>query len=110
MTLRRTSRWAVGPLSFVISIAVCSYWNPVQAKTVPLRCMNNASGYRWSVEVDFDHSKVDSQPAEISTAMISWYDPSDEAYYDLDRGSGALTVRHASSVGGYFLYHSCRLG
>ncbi len=52
---------------------------------------------------------MDSNPARISDAQISWHDATDGGNYTLDRKSEKLTVVVASSTGGYFLYHRCRL-
>ena len=52
---------------------------------------------------------MDSNPARISDAKISWHDAKDGGNYTLDRNSGKLTVIVASSTGGYFLYDHCRL-
>ena len=51
---------------------------------------------------------MDSNPAPISDAEISWHDKTDGGNYTLDRKSGKLTVIIASSTGGYFLYDRCR--
>ena len=52
---------------------------------------------------------VDSYPAHIDDAKISWHDPTDGGNYTLDRKSGDLTVIVASSTGGYFLHDRCSL-
>jgi hypothetical protein len=72
-------------------------------------CTNPASGTRWQIKIDYDHSTVDSNPARMSDAGISWHDASDGGNYTLDRKSGNLTVVVASSTGGYFLYDRCKL-
>jgi hypothetical protein len=74
------------------------------------RCTNPASGANWDIRVDFARNLVDMFPAEISRRWISWHDTAQGGYYDLDRATGALTVRFASSTGGYFLYDTCRAG
>lgn len=94
----------------VIAISAFGYCDHVFAKTVPLACVNRSSGFRWNAVVDYDHARVDTNPATITATSINWYDPADGGFYDFDRISGDLTVRHASSVGGYFLYHTCHLG
>jgi len=48
-------------------------------------------------------------PARISDAQISWRDAGDGGNYTLDRKSGKLTVILASSTGGSFFYHRCKL-
>jgi hypothetical protein len=74
-----------------------------------ITCTNPASGTQWQIEIDYDHSTVDSNPARISDGDISWHDSTDGGNYTLDRKSGNLTVIVASSTGGYFLYDRCKL-
>jgi hypothetical protein len=85
----------------------------VAADTLPgettITCSNLASGATWQVRIDYDHRTADSNPASISDAQISWHDPTDGGNYTLDRASGELTVIVASSTGGYFLHHRCKL-
>ena len=88
-------------------------WNqgPVVALAAEsaVTCTNPASGTNWQIRIDYDRSTVDSYPASISEATISWRDASDGGNYTLDRKSGNLTVVVASSTGGYFLYDRCKL-
>ena len=72
-------------------------------------CTNPASGAQWQIRIDYARSTVDSYPASITEAKISWHDASDGGNYTLDRNSGNLTVVVASSTGGYFLYDRCKL-
>ena len=72
-------------------------------------CTNNASGASWQIKIDYDKGTVDSYPARISDAKISWHDGTDGGNYTLDRKSGDLTVIVASATGGKFLYPHCRL-
>ena len=72
-------------------------------------CTNPASGTQWQIRIDYERSTVDSYPASITEAKISWHDASDGGNYSLDRKSGNLTVAVASSTGGYFLYDRCKL-
>ena len=72
-------------------------------------CTNVSSGANWQIRIDYDRSTVDANPARISDAEISWHEPADGGNYTLDRKSEKLTVVVASSTGGYFLYHRCRL-
>ena len=74
-----------------------------------ITCTNPASGASWQVKIDYSRATADSYPARISDAEISWHDRSDGGNYTLDRKSGKLTVIVASSTGGYFLHHSCKL-
>lgn len=72
-------------------------------------CTNPASGSQWQIRIDYARSTVDSYPANITEAKISWHDASDGGNYTLDRKSGNLTVVIASSTGGYFLFDRCKL-
>ena len=72
-------------------------------------CTNTASGAHWQIRIDYDRSTVDTFPARISDAEISWHDATDGGNYALDRKSGRLTVVVASATGGYILNHQCRL-
>jgi len=72
-------------------------------------CTNTASGASWQIKIDYDRNTVDSNPANISDAEISWRDAKDGWYYRLDRKSGNLTVTLASATGGNFLYDHCKL-
>jgi hypothetical protein len=74
-----------------------------------ISCTNPASGATWQIRIDYVRGTVDSNPARISDAKISWHDARDGGNYTLDRKSGRLTVIVASSTGGYFLYDQCRL-
>ena len=72
-------------------------------------CTNLASGANWQIKIDYGKATVDSNPARISDAQISWRDATDGGNYTLDRKSGKLTVILASSTGGSFFYHQCKL-
>jgi hypothetical protein len=74
-----------------------------------IACTNPASGAQWQIRIDYERSTVDSYPANITEAKISWHDASDGGNYTLDRKSGNLTVVIASSTGGYFLFDRCKL-
>jgi hypothetical protein len=81
----------------------------VQHGEAAVTCTNPASGANWQIRIDYDRSTVDSNPARISDANISWRD--DKGWnYTLDRKSGKLTVILASATGGNFLYDNCALG
>ena len=47
-------------------------------------CTNVASGANWQIRIDYDRATVDSNPARISDAQISWRDASDGGNYTLD--------------------------
>jgi hypothetical protein len=72
-------------------------------------CSNPASDATWQIRIDYDRSTVDTNPARISDAEISWRDAKDGWKYTLDRKSGNLTVILASATGGNFLYDRCKL-
>jgi hypothetical protein len=72
-----------------------------------LRCINGASGTSWAIVVDLGRSQVDSLPATITEKSISWHDPKG-GFFDLERATGKLQFRNASSTGGYFMHYICR--
>ena len=74
-----------------------------------ISCTNPYSGATWQIRIDYDRSTVDSNPARINEATISWRDAKDGWGYTLDRKSGKLTVILASATGGNFLYDQCKL-
>src|ERR1700689_1234588 len=73
-----------------------------QQGDIGVTCTNPHSGATWQIRIDYDHSTVDSNPARINNATISWRDAKDGWNYTLDRKSGKLTVILASSTGGSF--------
>jgi hypothetical protein len=93
----------IGVLAAVMAAPV------VVAGETATTCTNVASGANWQIKIDYDKATVDSNPARISDVQISWRDASDGGNYTLDRKSGKLTAIVASSTGGYFVYHRCRL-
>ena len=74
-----------------------------------LVCTNPVSQASWRIRIDFEKSTVDSNPARIGEAQITWHDRTDGGNYTLDRKTGKLTVVVASSTGGYFLHDTCVL-
>lgn len=78
------------------------------AAPVVFTCSNPGGDASWELTVDFTTNTADGFPARISDQWISWHDTAKGGYYDLDRQSGALTVRFASSTGGYFLHDTCQ--
>jgi hypothetical protein len=72
------------------------------------QCTNLKSGTTWDVKVNYDRNTADSFPAQITGSQIAWHDTLHGGYYYLDRASGALTFKNASSNGGYALHHTCR--
>jgi hypothetical protein len=101
------------PLAVVIAALMVAFAVPAVSAEVPrgataITCTNPFSGVNWQINVDYDRSTVDSNPARISEAEISWQDE-DRWNYKLDRKSGELTVVLASSTGGNFLHDRCKL-
>jgi hypothetical protein len=97
---------AVGALAFTVSMpAICG----AQRGETAISCSNVASGASWQIKVDYDRSTVDSNPARVSDAEISWHDANDSGNYTLDRKSGKLTVIVPSSTGGYIIWDRCKL-
>ena len=92
-------------LAFIAS-ALSAFAQPGE---IAVTCTNPHSGATWQIRIDYDRSTVDSNPARINDATISWRDVKDGWNYTLDRKSGKLTVILASSTGGSFLYDQCKL-
>ena len=92
----------------VVLLITCARAHAV-ARETQVTCVNLASGTAWNIRIDYDRHTVDSNSASISDGEISWRDASDGDNYTLDRKSGDLTMVAASSTGGYFLHHHCKL-
>jgi hypothetical protein len=92
----------------ILSLASCTLTSPLFGAEQVLTCTNLVSHATWQIKVDFAARTVDSNPAQISSAEISWHDATDGGNYTLDRKSGALTVIVASSTGGYFIHDRCQ--
>jgi hypothetical protein len=103
------SRLAAGIGVLVIGLATLASGAEAQRGETAVTCANISSGTSWQIRIDYGKSTVDSNPARISDAQISWRDPSDGGNYTLDRKSGNLTAIVASSTGGAFFYHHCKL-
>jgi hypothetical protein len=103
---------ATGPLTVIagaLALALAaSTSSHAQHGAKAVTCTNNSSGASWQINIDYEHSTVDTIPASISDGQISWH-TSDGQYFKLDRKSGDLTVVLASSTGGSFLYDRCKL-
>jgi hypothetical protein len=108
MTMRFAAQYLNRHLAAKITaITVCAVTTaPLGAAT--LTCINPYSGANWKISIDFVKSTVDSNPARIDDAKISWHDRTGGGNYTLDRKSGKLTVIFPSSTGGYFLYDRCK--
>jgi hypothetical protein len=71
-----------------------------------MRCTNPIGGAHWSIEIDLDRGVVDQRPATIGDAWIKWSDAKG-GVYELERATGKLSLRAASTTGGYFLHYKC---
>jgi hypothetical protein len=101
-------RLVVGISMLTVAMAAAAVSSEARHGEAAPTCSNLASGASWQIRIDYDKVTVDSYPARISDAQISWHDPTDGGNYTLDRKSGELTVIFASSTGGYFLHHRCK--
>jgi hypothetical protein len=93
----------------VAGLAVLTVNGDAQESETAITCVNPVSGTSWQIVIDYGKATVDSNPAEITRAGISWFDPKDRGNYRLDRESGDLTASVASSTGGYFRHGRCRM-
>jgi hypothetical protein len=102
-------RWRAAGFAVILSglaAPVSGAW-AAEAGTIHLRCANVASGANWQLVVDLDHKLVDTVSATITDKWISWNDPK-QGVFELERATGKLQFRNASSTGGYFLYYTCK--
>ena len=100
---------AAGVASLATGLAVPASNSEAQESPTAITCTNPVSGASWQIVIDYRKPTVDSNPAEISRAGISWFDPKDGSSNTLNRESGDLTARVASSTGGYFRRAKCGL-
>lgn len=103
LATKRMTGSAAALAALTIGLAVF----PAEAGETPITCTNPVSGASWQIRVDYERRTVDSNPARISDATISWHNAVDGGNYTLDRKSGKLTVIIASATGGNFLYDRC---
>jgi len=107
MCLRRSARRIIViAIALIPALALSCRADPARPETI--RCMNRDSGAAWSIRFDYRSRTADTFAADISDTLISWHDTLHGGYYDFDRRTGALTVRYASSTGGYSLQYACR--
>jgi hypothetical protein len=99
------ARWA----TFLVLFSTALSATGAQARETLVICANTASGASWPIRIDYDKSMVDGSVARITVSEISWRDGKGNNY-TLDRKSGEMTQVTASSTGGYFLHHRCKLG
>jgi hypothetical protein len=102
-------RNAVLSVAILTLILILGLKAPALAQERAVTCVNPASGTAWQIHIDYGRRTVDSNSAVISGTQISWRDARDGSNYTLDRKSGELTMVAASSTGGYFLHHHCKL-
>jgi hypothetical protein len=100
---------AAGLAGLAAGLAVPTINGDAQEGETAITCTNPVSGTSWQIMIDYRKATVDSNPAEIKRAEISWFDPKDGGNYTLDRKSGDLTASVASSTGGYFRHGRCGL-
>ena len=81
---------------------------PAPAAEITFQCINPVSGTLWTLKIDDEQRTADSLPAEITTTRTVWHDIVRGGFYELDRKTGLLTFRNASSTGGYMLYYRCQ--
>ena len=94
-------------LAAVLASAVAGAASAAQPAPQLWRCTNAASGASWTIVVDAADKRVDRFPATITKRWASWRDPG-HGFFDLDRSTGDLQLRNASSTGGYFMNYHCR--
>ena len=104
---RRTGRSLACLIAAATLLVASTRGGPAAAGMLRLRCTNPVSGTNWPIVVDLDHGSVDALAATITLEWISWRDP-ERGFFDLERATGKLQLRNASSTGGYFLHYTCR--
>lgn len=108
-TVFRNRVLAAGLAGLAAGLAAPTINGDAQQREAALTCTNPVSGTSWRIAIDYRTATVDSNPAEIGRAEISWFDPKDGGHYRLDRKSGDLTASVASSTGGFFRHARCSL-
>jgi hypothetical protein len=104
---KRGARAVVGLVAAVIGCQIAAVSGfAAESGLLHLRCVNAVGGANWPVVVDLDHNQVDSRPATISDSQIKWQDDKG-GIYELERATGKLQLRGASTTGGYFLHYEC---
>ncbi len=98
-----------GIAGLAAGLAVATVNGDTQESATAITCTNPVSGTSWQIMIDYNKATVDTNPAQIKRAEISWFDPKDGSNYTLDRKSGDLTASVASSTGGYFRRSRCTL-
>jgi hypothetical protein len=96
-------------LAFAASLMPAVDGRAAETGILHLSCTNSANGARFPVVVDLDHALVDGQPATITDTLVTWRDPKGGTY-ELERTTGKLQLRSASSTGGFFIHFTCKPG
>lgn len=95
----------------VLALATCVIparsGSAADAGLLHLRCTNLVGGANWPIVVDLDHNRVDSFSATITPKWVEWEDGKG-GIYELERATGMLKLRAASSTGGYYLHYICQ--
>lgn len=107
MTRRKTGWFRSAAGAAILALAAPSAGEAAQTGVLHLRCSNAVGGASWSITVDLDRGVVDTRPARISDDWISWREPK-AGVFELERATGKLQLRAASSTGGFFLHYICR--
>lgn len=100
---------AAGIAGLAAGLAVPAINGTAQQTAAAITCTNPISGFSWQILIDYRDATVDTRPAAITPAAITWFDPKDRSYYRLDRQSGNLGATVASSTGGYSRHARCDL-
>lgn len=88
-------------------VALPAATRAADAGLLRLRCTNVVGGANWPVVIDLDRRLADAQPATITHDSIEWRDAKG-GVYELDRATGKLRLRGASTTGGFFLHYTCK--
>ena len=79
---------AAGIAGLAAGLLVATANADVPQSTSTIICTNPVSGTSWQITIDYRNATVDANPAAITAAAISWFDPKDGGNYTLDRKSG----------------------
>jgi hypothetical protein len=104
--LRSAGLWAA-PVLAVALLLMGARGEAAESGVLHLRCTNPVGGANWPIVIDLGQGLVDSLPAKITEGWISWREPGG-GVYELERATGNLRLRAASSTGGFFLHYVCR--
>jgi len=108
-TMFRNRVLAAAIAGLAAGLVVPTITSDAQESETAITCTNPLSGTSWQITIDYRKATVDANPARVTPAEISWFDPKDGGNYVLERKSGDLTASVASSTGGYFRHGRCSL-